>query len=107
MVMVSPRRHRAAVFGGAVGGLCRGAAPVAVLLVLLGTSAAIAAATAGASNSATLTKERDIRAKLAAAGFSDIVNLQEREGGAWSGRALRFDTAVRVEVDRDGKISVM
>jgi hypothetical protein len=66
-----------------------------------------AASDPGASNSTTLAKAREIRAKLAGAGFTDIVNLQEREGGTWSCRAVRFDTTVRLEIERDGRISIM
>ncbi|HTY66184.1 MAG TPA: hypothetical protein VMH36_06015 [Alphaproteobacteria bacterium] len=98
------RRPHVYTVGSVLGLCCRAAASASVLLAL---AAGPVAADSGASNTATLAKARDIRAKLAAAGFSDIVNLQEREGGTWSCRALRFDTAVRLEIDRDGKISIM
>lgn len=61
----------------------------------------------GASNTVTLAKARQIRAKLSSAGFQDTVNLQERNGGKWSCRALRFGTTVRVEVGGNGRISIV
>lgn len=89
-----------------------GAAGVAAVLLM--TTVAAVGQTAGGhrdpagfSNSATLAKARELRAKLSAAGFDNIVNLQEREGGAWSCRALRSGTTVRVGIDRDGKISIL
>lgn len=67
----------------------------------------------GASNSAGLATARHIRQTLAAAGFSDIVNLDEdrseggEQGGIWSCRAIHFGVAVRVEIDPHGKISIV
>ena len=83
----------------------------AVLLMLTATAIAQTngvsrSAAAGLSNSATLAQARQVRAKLFAAGFADIVNLQEGQDGTWSCRALRFGTTVRVEVDHLGKISI-
>lgn len=83
----------------------------AALLIAVAAATACAAepamAAPGASNSATLSKAGQMRAQLEAAGFDNIVNLQQREGGTWSCRALRFGTTVRVEVDRDGRISIL
>lgn len=84
---------------------CRACVAASAALLLAGAVPAFAAD--GASNGATLAKAQKIRAKLAAAGLQDVVNLQEREGGTWSCRALRLGTTVRVDIDRDGTISIV
>lgn len=94
---------KAVAITGALASIGRAAAIAALLLA--GVVPAVAAN--GASNSATLAEARQIRAKLAAAGFDNVVNLQQRPDGTWSGRAQRFGTTVRVEIDRDGKISIV
>jgi len=88
-----------------------GACAFAVAALVFGVAAAAQPAdrrglAASSSNSATLIKERQIRARLSAAGFTDIVNLDEDAGGTWFCRALRAGTTVRVEIDRRGDVSI-
>lgn len=96
----------------------RGVAAAVALLLLVGGAAVGGTpprprSSQGASNSAELAMARQIRQKLAAAGFSDIVNLDEdhseggEQGDTWSCRALRSGVAVRVEIDPRGEISVI
>jgi len=81
-------------------------------LVMLGAAALAEPAASGGlaalpSNSADLIKERQMRARLSSAGFTDIVNLDQDGRGGWSCRALRWGTVVRVAIDRRGRISIV